>query len=183
MGYCPFCIVTEWLGSWAGRAGRRRGVGLGVRGALGWSAWGARQGRVAGVARRQGRWRAQAWAHRLAGVERAGGRQAQAAGARAGRWARARAGRSGAGWRQACGSRRADTAGNRGARAAGRGSRRGRARSVRGRAGWAAGAWPGRWARPGCAGWPWAVHSVHSACFWPGSTRYFLESNFFGHCS
>ena len=35
----------------------------------------------------------------------------------------------------------------------------------------------------GRVGWPWAVHSVHSACFWPGSTRYFTESNFFGHCS
>ena len=39
------------------------------------------------------------------------------------------------------------------------------------------------WALPGRAGWPWAVHSVHSACFWPGSTRYFLESNFFEHYS
>ena len=74
--------------------------------------------------RRQGRWRAQAWAHRLAGVERVGGRQAQAASGRAGRWALARAGRAGAGWRQvqacrqACGSRRADTAGTRAARAA-----------------------------------------------------------------
>ena len=54
----------------------------------------------------------------------------------------------------------------------GRGGRRRRARSARGRAGWALGA------RPGRAGWPWAVHSVHSACFWPGSTRYFLESKF-----
>ena len=33
-------------------------------------------------------------------------------------------------------------------------------------------------ARPGRAGWPWDVHSVHSACFWPGSTRYFPESKF-----
>ena len=136
---------------WEGVTARQLGWALGaqgrwagVRGALGrgaWQAW-----RAAG-ARRQGRWRAQAWAHRLAGVERAGGRQAQAAGGRAGRWARARAGRAGAGWRQACGSRRADTARTHGARAAGRGSRRERARSVRGRAGWAAGAWPGRWAR------------------------------------
>ena len=57
----------------------------------------------------------------------------------------------------------------RGARAAGRGGRRGRAR---GRPGWALGA------RPGRAGWPWAVHLVHSACFWPGSTRHFPESKF-----
>ena len=32
--------------------------------------------------------------------------------------------------------------------------------------------------RPGRAGWPWAVHSVHSTYFWPGSTRYFPESKF-----
>ena len=60
---------------------------------------------------------------------------------RAGRW-RARA-RSRARGRQA--------RGRRGARGA-RGSRRGRARSVRGRAGWAAGARPGRWAR-GLGAW------------------------------
>ena len=52
-------------------------------------------------------------------------------------------------------------------------ARQARARTERtGRAGWALGA------RPGRAGWPWAVHSVHSACFWPGSTRYFPESKF-----
>ena len=34
------------------------------------------------------------------------------------------------------------------------------------------------WLGAGRAGWPWAVHSVHSACFWPGSTRYFPESKF-----
>ena len=61
-------------------------------------------------------------------------------------------------------------AGARGARAVGRGSRRGRARSVRGRAGWAAGA------RPGRLGWPWAVHSVHSAHFRSVLTRFFPES-------
>ena len=32
--------------------------------------------------------------------------------------------------------------------------------------------------RPGRAGWLRAVHLMHSACFWPGSTRYFPESNF-----
>ena len=36
-----------------------------------------------------------------------------------------------------------------------------------GRAAWALGA------RPGRTSWPWAVHSVHSACFGPGSTWYF----------
>ena len=34
------------------------------------------------------------------------------------------------------------------------------------------------WLGAGLAGWPWVVHSVHSACFWPGSTRYFPESKF-----
>ena len=34
------------------------------------------------------------------------------------------------------------------------------------------GSWPRR------AGWPWAVHSVHSAYFWLGSTWYFPESKF-----
>ena len=41
--------------------------------------------------------------------------------------------------------------------------------------------WARRQAQGRCAGragWPWAVHSVHSACFWPGSTRYFPESKF-----
>ena len=41
-----------------------------------------------------------------------------------------------------------------------------------------AGAKRARRERPGRASWPWAVYSVHSACFWPGSTRYFPESNF-----
>ena len=56
MGYCPFCIVTEWLGSWArrwarraraggrsGRAGRRRGAGLGVAWCAGWASRGLMQ--------------------------------------------------------------------------------------------------------------------------------------------
>ena len=129
----------------------------GVRGALGrgaWQAW-----RAAG-ARRQGRWRAQAWAHRLAG----GRRKLQAGAQGAGR-ARVLGERAQAGGRRA---------------AAGARTWQGRAgRAERAGQGWLGGrhvAW--RWARPGCAGWPWAVHSVHSACFWPGSTRYFLESNF-----
>ena len=35
------------------------------------------------------------------------------------------------------------------------------------------------WLGVGRTGWPWAVNSVHSTCFWPGSTRYFPESKFF----
>ena len=78
-----------------------------------------------------------------------------------------------------------------GARAAGAGGARGRARQQarahveRARQGWL-GSRRAAWAlgvRPGRAGWPWAVHSVHSAYFWPGSTRFFPESKFFGHCS
>ena len=68
----------------------------------------------------------------------------------------------------ACGRR---TLGRRAGRARGaRGaSAAGRSRSAQGRAGWALGA------RPGGPGWP---SAVHSACFWPGSTRYFPESKF-----
>ena len=47
-----------------------------------------------------------------------------------------------------------------------RGARSAGGRAVRAR--------PGRWAR----GLAKAVHLVHSACFWPGLTRYFPESNF-----
>ena len=77
-------------------------------------------------------------------------------------------GRAGAGGR--AGSRRSEARGAQaGARA--RGVRQeGRRHGARGRQ--ALGEQPGR------LGWPWAVHSVHSACFWPGSTRYFPESKF-----
>ena len=89
-----------------------------------------------------------------------------------GRWARQQARAGALGRRRACWGARASGAGSwarrRGAqwarRRAGRGSRRGRAGQG--------------WLGAGRAGWPWAVHSVHSACFWPGSTRYFPESNF-----
>ena len=73
----------------AGRAGRCRGAGLGVRGALGWRAWGARQGARQAWGARQGAQQA----GRAAGArqQRAGnGRQAHG---------RARRGRAGArGW-------------------------------------------------------------------------------------
>ena len=119
-----------------------------------------------------------AWARgrgRRWALGRADGRGAQALG-RAGRTWQTGGRRAGAGKRANTGGR----AGGSGARCrrtlsrrAGRGGRRGRARRTRGRAGWALGA------RPGRAGWPWVVHSVHSACFWPGSTRYFPELKFF----
>ena len=96
------------------------------------------------------------------------------------------------------GSRRARGGAGRAARRAGRApsaqaadDRRGRARGVasaraagaRARGAQAAGAWARavgahglgarcRGARPGRAGWLWVVHSVHSACFRPGLTRY-----------
>ena len=40
-----------------------------------------------------------------------------------------------------------------------------------------------RGARPGRAGWPWAVHSVHSACFLARFDSVFFLSQIFGHCS
>ena len=175
MGYCPFCIVTEWLGAGraggrAGRAGRRRGAGLGVRGALGRGAWQA--------------WRAAgAGALACAGVgAQAGGRgvrrQAAGAGCRRARralgaracWASGR--RLAAGVLQQARGHGRDTRGARG-----RARQQARALAERAGQGWLGGrrvAWA-LGARPGCAGWPWAVHS---ACFWPGSTRYFPESNF-----
>ena len=56
------------------------------------------------------------------------------------------------------------------------------ARGAHGRARWQVRARAERagqgWLGAGRAAWPWAVHSVHSACFWPGSTRYFPESKF-----
>ena len=85
---------------------------------------------------------------------RAGGRGAQAAGARR-RWGA----RGALGKRPAGAGRRADAQAGVACAAGGR---------------WGA----GLGARPGRAGWPWDVHSVHSACFWPGSTRYFPESKF-----
>ena len=52
MGYCPFCIVTEWLGSWAGR-GSKRGRARSVRGRAGWAAgaWPGRWARGLGAGR------------------------------------------------------------------------------------------------------------------------------------
>ena len=87
------------LGRWAGR----RGVGqacvgrwAGVRGALGWRAWGARQGRAVGVARGRGARQAR----RAAGARAAGARAREACAA--GRAGHARQGRC---W--ACGAREA----------------------------------------------------------------------------
>ena len=87
-------------------------------------------------------------------------------------------GRAGGSWaQQALGAGRAgalQVSGARGKRAGDRCARDRRA--GRARQGAAAGAGvrgAGLAGRPGRAGWPWAVHSVHSACFWPGSTRYF----------
>ena len=103
-------------------------------------------------------------------------------------------GRTGGSWAQqalgagrAAGARGPQQARGRQARggARGRARQQARARAERARQGWLGGR-RAAWAlgmRPGRAGWPWAVHSVHSAYFWPGSTRYFPESKFFGHCS
>ena len=69
-----------------------------------------------------------------------------------------------------CGARGRRAGGRRasGRRASGRPAGGRRARRATGR----------RWASGARAAWPWAVHSVHSSCFWPGSTRYFPQSNF-----
>ena len=74
------------------------------------------------------------------------------------------AGRSGrAGVRSRRGARQADTRCRRAARARGREARQARRARPAGRPGRGLGVQLGQW----------AVHSVHSACFWPGSTRYF----------
>ena len=82
-------------------------------------------------------------------------------------WAGAGCARSAqAGWRRRAGvlSRRRQSCWARAGCAAGGAQARGARQAGAGRA--------------GRAGWLWAVHSVHSACFWAGSTRYFPESNF-----
>ena len=77
MGYCPFC----GLGMLA-CVGRRAGV----RGALGWRAWDARQGRAAGVARgRQGARAAGARARGACAAGRAGWAAGALLGARSSR--------------------------------------------------------------------------------------------------
>ena len=87
-----------------------------------------------------------------AGWARAGVARGRGAGALGGMGAGALGG-TGAGARGAgARGRAAGRAGGRRADGGARGSRRGRARSVRGRAGWAAGARPGRWAR-GLGAW------------------------------
>ena len=80
-------------------------------------------------------------------------------GAQARRWGAGRSGRAGAGelWERRGGS------GEQGARGSGKQGARGRG------AAWALGS------RPGRAGWPRAMHLVHSACFWPDLVP---ESNF-----
>ena len=109
---------------------------------------------------------AQAWRAGRAGVARgrgAGALGGMGAGALGGTGAGARgAGARGrAAWR--AGGRRAD-GGARGARA----ERAGQGRLGGRRAAWALGA------RPGRLGWPWAVHSVHSAHFRSVLTRFFF---------
>ena len=142
--------------------GAGRWQALGARGwadcaqqALGESACWACQARVAGGCERA--WRA----------GRAGARRANVLG-RAGRQAHGR-------WRVRARARRA-AAGRRRRRAAGRWER-GRALGAR-----QAGAGRKGRARPGRLGWPWAVHSVHSAHFRSVLTLFFPESPN-EHCS
>ena len=125
-----------------GRHWRARSAQAGVRGRAGEGAGVLGAGRSA--------WGAQAAAARARGAQ---------AGARAG------VGAAGRG--------RARGAARQGARAAGRQGAAGVGTrgAGRGRAAWALGARPGRWARG--LGWPWAVHSVHSAHFRSVLTRFF----------
>ena len=111
----------------------------------GWAHWARSRARGRGAqgAGRHGRWAARAQAR--GALERAGSRQgARAAGART----EGRAGRA----RQ---------------QARARAERAGQGRLGGKRAAWALGA------RPGRLGWPWAVHSVHSAHFRSVLTRFF----------
>ena len=154
-GYCPSCIAIQLLHcrqlGRLGRAGLGRWARAGRHGRRAW-ALGVARGACVGA--------------------RASGSWAQVLGARqAGRWRAARAGA-----RQA-GVARGAAAGARGAR--GRARQQARARAERAgqgqlggrRAAWALGA------RPGCLGWPWAVHSVHSAHFRSVLTRFFSLSH------
>ena len=79
-----------------------------------------------------------------------------------------RARQADAGQARCMGARQADTRCRRAARARGReahGALQARRARPAGRPGRGLGVQLGQW----------AVHSVHSACFWPGSTRYFFR--------
>ena len=109
-------------------------------------------------------------ARRAAGAGGSWGAQALG---RAGRARQADAGQARSSGARQAGARQAGGTGTRQAGAWGAGELgRGRGRGRREAAGMGArGA--GLVGRPGRSGWPRAVHSVHSACFWPGLTRYF----------
>ena len=90
------------------------------------------------------RWAQQVRAWALWAREGRAGQAAAGAGLAAGAWARRKLARAGR---------------------AGAGRASARQRHA-GRAAWALGAWAG------LTGWPRAMHSVHSACFWPGLTQF-----------
>ena len=146
--YCINCIVAGcWL---AGRWLSARGVRAGRAGRARQAGMLGARGRGAQGA--QAAWALGRWAARApacGALERPGALQQ----------ARQQAG-------QACMG--ADGRGHAAGRAGGR--RAGRAQQGRGRhATWALGA------RPGRLGWPWAVHSVHSAHFQSVLTRFFFS--------
>ena len=176
-GYCPNCIAIQLLHCrQLGRLGRT-GVGVGAR------RWARRALGAQGAGRRQaqGRW-AQAgagalgWAcvGRWAGVRGALGRGARQGARQGTRQGTRQAGRASGRARErqeferqarrAAGARALAGARERGRAAAG--PRRGRQALGARQAG------AGR-ARPGRLGWPWAVHSVHSAHFRSVLTRFF----------
>ena len=167
MGYCPF---EHWLGRkrrLSPHGARARGWALGR--ALGWALSERARGAWAGGRGARGSQAALAWG---AGQRAAGARAAQACGARV---------RRQAGSRGVSGSTGVWQAGARGTGARVRqasGSRRGRPRSPRGRAGWAAGARPGRWARAG--------YGLCTRCTWPVLDPILLGTvpeSIFGHYS
>ena len=57
MGYCPNCVVTKGLGSWAlgAQAKALRGAGHGAQGSEGQAGAGGRAGRAAGMRGARGR--------------------------------------------------------------------------------------------------------------------------------
>ena len=150
----------------AGRAGTAQAAwvrGSGAHGRWGGWRWGGRRWGAGALGRAEQHGMARGAQAGTAGVR---GRWAWRAGRRV--WAREQAQAGGS-------SARAQRARGR-ARQAGR-RRAGRERqSRRGRAGRAA------WAFPGRLGWPWAMHSVHSAHFRSVLTRFFPESPN-EHCS
>ena len=128
-----------------------------------WACWRAGRRWTLGWVRRQGRWA------RQQALGRAGTARACSDGRRA---------RAGSGTARALQATGARACGAGGGRRAGRMAGGAQARGVRGARGrMGAGAGRAAGAMPGRLGWPWAVHSVHSAHFRSVLTRFFSLSH------